>query len=274
MTAQQTLASGPHDNQIVDGFRKIDGGMEALTKGSETTTSPLADRKPAFQGEPTIQASAAQQKLVSFTGINDAAWNVRLTRAGAKVPVYLITSGKQDRDHITGAVSQRGGHVVSFYVDRTMKPGNFDFAEAQSMAKNWLADKGFGPCEPIHSNQYDGVADFIFVPQINGVPVLNRGITIKVALDNGHIVGFDATKYFEHAIHNVVATRKYDPAMLRKRLNPRLHVEMMRRVIIENWNDEYRPAVAFYVVSHGDTYCIYMDANNGRELSIEPISET
>ena len=101
--------------------------------------------------------------------------------------------------------------------------------------------------------------------------VVSQGILVKVALDNGQVVGYDATNYYYYPVHDL-PVRRFSAAALRRVVNPAFHVRMVREVIALDKSNQYQPAVAFYGTGNGETYCVYINANTGREMAIDQLT--
>ncbi len=268
----RALRNHERDNQVVDGFRKIDTAASAFVESEDTPSTLRRGKTWAMVKEKDINEEQAKQVVRKFLHLApDTSLTVTRTKSGAYRPEYIVSGTIPDGD-LTAYVSQDGGHVLSFDVKHTRGPGEFDFAEAQDKANAWLAARGFSTMELVQSSQYDSIGYFIFAPKrADGSIVISQGTAVKVALDNGDVIGFDANNYYYYPVKDVPA-RKYTEAQLRQKLNPAFEVGMARRVLVLDDHRRYQPAVAFYGTANGETFCVYMNANTGKELKIEQLT--
>lgn len=265
--ASMVLQRGKGDNQIVDNFRKLDSAVNVVSETSDSPTTLNRGRSNALLSDPQYTAKQAQAALQHFLGgAGTPTWSVTSTQGGARVPEYIVT-GSTSKGAIRAIVSKHGGHTLSFQITHTAGSGSLDFASAEPKARNWLESRGFGKVSLLTSNEYGNIGYFVYNPLYQGVPVTSQGIVVKMSLPDGVVLGYDGTNYFYHPITNL-PSRNYSVAQLTKKLNPAFLVQQAKPVIVLDDNQNYQPAVAFYGVSNNETYCVYLNAHTGHEISI------
>ncbi len=70
------------------------------------------------------------------------------------------------------------------------------------------------------SSQYDNVGVFTYVVNENGVRIYPEAIQMKIALDDGSIVGFSAKEYLASHQNEQSLRQKLTAAEARKKINP------------------------------------------------------
>ncbi|WP_026961975.1 PepSY1/2 domain-containing protein [Alicyclobacillus herbarius] len=259
------------DNQIVDGFHKMDKAAGAFAETKETPATPHRPSTNALRGEKKVTATDAKRAVAQVLGVGVGQnWHATMTDKGSKVPEFIVT-GSTKWGHLRALVSQSGGHVLSFQVDYQMGKGTYDFSDAERKAESWLKRRGFTAVELLNSYQYDRTGYYVFAPLYKGVPVMSQTISVKVALDQGGIIGYDASNYFYYPV-DAVPSRVYSANQLQKRLHPSFQVRMRRECIVKDKNGNYQPAVAFYGTENGETYRVFMNAHTGHEIDIEQLT--
>lgn len=271
LDANRALTDGKQDNQIVDGFRRIDTQASTFVESSDRPQSMHRGRTLVLQSETLATPQQARAALAGLLGVSpQPAWNVTSTGAGAYVKDYVI-DGQIGGATLHALVSQHGAHVLSFHIDRARSRTDFNFADAQDKAQTWLASQQFGKVEIQMADQFDGTGYFVLAPVRDSSVVVSQGILVKVALDNGQVVGYDATNYYYYPVRDL-PVRRYSADTLRRAVNPAFRVRMVREVIALDKSNQYQPAVAFYGTGNGETYCVYINANTGREMAIEQLT--
>ncbi|MBX5437539.1 MAG: germination protein YpeB [Alicyclobacillaceae bacterium] len=261
----------PADNQIVDSFRKMDREASNFEESDQTPTSALKGGTTALSHEDPVTARQAVSAVAEFLGVaRNQPWSVTQTKKGAYVPQYQV-SGNTPWGPLYATVTKHGGHVVSFRIEHRPGAGEFDFGDAQDRAQRWLESRGFGRVEPLSASQYDKVGYFIYAPLYDGVPVVSQPLSVRVGLDNGHVIGYDSSQYFYYPIRSL-PSRRFTVAQLRDRLSPDFRVRMEKPVVVLDGDNQYQPAVAFYGTNNDQTYCVYMNAHTGREIEIERLT--
>lgn len=119
--------------------------------------------------------------------------------------------------------------------------------------------------------QYDNIGVFTFVTEENGVKIYPDSIKIKVALDNGNIVGFAAEDYLkQHKKRDIP-----DPVISKAEAQDKIskNVKIMQdglAVILNDLNQEVL-CYEFIGTLDDDTYRIYINAETGTEEKVEKL---
>ena len=90
-------------------------------------------------------------------------------------------------------VSRRGLEYVA--QSRLVENGRLSPEEARGYAEKFLADNGFEDLVPERGGENGALASFYYVPTQEGVPRTEDGVSITIALDDGSVYAFDATRY-------------------------------------------------------------------------------
>ncbi|MCF8563719.1 germination protein YpeB [Alicyclobacillus tolerans] len=271
LAAQQALNKKKTDNQIVDGFRKIDTSASSFVESQDSPSSLQRGRTIALAGQAVVNGSTAVNNVKKFVGVpNITRVSVTSTHKGAYVKDYIVT-GDIASGSLYAVVSQNGGHVLQLGLGHQAVKGSIDLLEAQQKSQTWLQQRGFGKVSVMDANEYDHTGYFVFAPLYDNVPNLSQGIVVKVALDSGQVISYDGSNYYYYPVRNLPA-RKYTAAQLKGKLNPAMQVRMSQDVICLDENNHYQPAVAFYGTSNKETYRVFVNANTGKEMTIEQLT--
>jgi len=273
LTANQALLASKHeDNQIVDGFHTIDKAATAYVESENGPTSTLKRRTDALSNEQIVSSDTAIRVVRRALQLPSTdKLTVTQTGKGAKTPEYVVRTSETQRD-VFAIVSKHGGHLISFQEAHPVSPGNYDVTEAESAAAKWLQSHGFKSAALLYAHTMDSEALLTFAPVYQGATVSSQGIAVTVSMPNQQIVGFDANNDYYHPIGQL-PPRRFSIATLRAKLNATFKLGETKEVIVTDEQNGYQPAVAFYGVSNRETYCIYMNANTGREMYIEQLTQ-
>lgn len=271
IAVNQALKLNRADNQVIDGFRKMDGvaGAFGMLSDKPATRTPPASL-PAT--EALINSRQAVSALGEFVGVAKTnPWNVQRTGAGATIPSYTI-AGDTPLGQLHGIVTERGGHVVSFQIAHIPASGNYDLAQARGRAENWLKTRGFSQMSRSTARESNNVGYFSYTALYQGVPVVNQQVNVSVALDNRQMIGYDGSKYILSPVRNL-PSRVFTIQSLQQRLNDGLTVRSARPVIVLDKTIHYQPAAEFVGTSGGETYRVYVNAHTGHEIDIEQLTD-
>lgn len=227
-----------------------------------------------IQGE-AIDQKKAQEIAADFVGrarvgeVND----------GPETTADIETWGvyikpKDGNGTIFVSVSKKGGKVVNMISDGEIKSAKLSLEEAQDRAERFLAQKGYSSMIPTYSQKFDGTLVINFAYKQGDVIVYPDLIKVKVSLEDGSIVGFDARNYLIAHKERDIDPPKLSLEEARKLVNPNLKVKSEGLVIIPTESGGERLCYEFKGEYGGDNFIVYIDANNGKEVNILKIIDT
>lgn len=225
---------------------------------------------------PRISRADAQAKALAFARAAGPD-NLRVTsarRTSGPMPAYSFTLNTP-----TGAgrifldVSEKGGHIIQMLFDRPLGAARLDAAAATAKARDFLARQGFSNMVPTYSLREANAQTITFAARERGAIVYPDQVKVKVALDNGEIVGWDATSYLTNHHDRSLPSPRLGEAAARARVNPDLEVRRGRLCVIPT--DGGREVLAWEFASqvNGDRFLVYINALNGAEEQILKVLE-
>ncbi len=113
-------------------------------------------------------------------------------------------------------LTEKGGHPVYLLQNRDVKKQKISLNEASEKALSFLKKQGFDT-ESFHldeSAQFDNIGVFTYVPLQKNVLLYPDSIRMKVALDDGEVVGFSAKDYLTN---HKTQTSKHRKSLKKKR---------------------------------------------------------
>ena len=103
--------------------------------------------------------------------------------------------GKKEKSVAEADVSVVGGRVVWFLYNRDVGDVELDIDKAKEIGKQFLEKSGFKNMRDTYYTEQQGVATINYAYEQDGVTVYADLIKVKVALDNGEIVGLESKGY-------------------------------------------------------------------------------
>ena len=139
--------------------------------------------------------------------------------------------------------------------------------QGQEKALEYLRNKGFGSMEPNYSLQYDGIVLYNFVYKQDDVTIYPDLVKVKVALDNGEIVGFDASPYYLNHQERNFGRPEIDVDTARERVKTDFDIDSVRLSLIPKGVNEI--LCYEFKGKYGDAdFIVYINAKNGAEEQI------
>ena len=134
--------------------------------------------------------------------------------------VVKVKNGKDARLWIS--ISKKGGHVVFMNYNRQIEVENISQEKANEIGKNFLDSKGFKNMKATYFTRQSGIVTINYAYEQENVTVYSDLIKVKIALDNGEILGIETTGYlnshYERKFNEVKVTKEKAKEFLNKNL--------------------------------------------------------
>lgn len=238
---------------------------------------PFADqminRKPVGLPENEVTAEEARKIAAEFLG-NVNIINIEQFEEGehineARIPAYTfnVYVDKQRNSPIYMGVSKKGGKVVWMNNPRPVGTTKLSVKNAEERALKFLQEKGFENMEPNYYLKYDGTILFNFVNTENKVTIYPDLVKVKVALDTGEIVGFDASAYYLNHHDRKIVEPHLTEAEARSKVRQDFNIDSIRLAIIPKGKNEVL-CYEFKGKYNGSDFIVYINALDGSEEEI------
>ena len=193
----------------------------------------------------------------------------------ADIPIYDFSVSLKDKaQKYSIAISKKGGHVVQTSLDREVLKENISNQEAIEIGKNYLENKGFKNMKETYFVKQENVITVNYAYNDNGIIVYPDLIKVKMALDNGDILGIETEGYLNsHAVRKSVEPKiSIDEA--RNKINPKLKIISEGRAIIPTeWKTEIN-CYEFKGKVQDREFLVYINIETGEEEDILVILDT
>lgn len=237
---------------------------EHLTNGS----------KKAVTGD-EIDEDTAEQKVKQFIGENKIKQISRLGLSeNANIQGYNFSLQTNEEDNINISISQIGGHIISMNSDREVGAEIISQEEANEKAKNFLNEKGFPNMQETYYLKQDGIVTINYAYKQNDVVMYPDLIKVKVALDNGEVLGLETTGYLNSHCNRDTSNIKISSETAKSKLNKNLQIESEGLAVIPTeWETEIL-CYEFKGKVDDTEFLVYINAENGDEEDILVITNT
>ncbi|HDR7794729.1 TPA: germination protein YpeB [Bacillus luti] len=276
MDVEMALASNrdPADNTIIDGLKTVEKNVTSYssTNFGPTFTSAQKNKKGGFEAEgKAITEDEAAKIAKSFLNLKgNETVDVEKSGKGAKESFYSVKiKDPATNNEFYMDITGKGGYPIWVMNNREIKEQKISLNDAGSKGLAFLKDHKFKNMELYDSSQYDNIGVFTYVVNENGVRIYPEAIQIKIALDDGSIVGFSAKEYLASHQKRTIPSAKLTASEARKKINPDVKVMEERKAVVVN--DLHNEVLCYeFVGTLGkDTYQIFINANNGAEEKVK-----
>lgn len=150
----------------------------------------LVDKSSEFlKNKKEITADEAQAKAAEILGVQKSA-----LRRGEDVDSYLkLYSFSYGENDIT--ITKKGGYLCSFISEGFAERESISPASAIKRGEEYLKLLGYESMTSSYYSVYDGVCTINYAFEKDGVIFYSDLIKVKIGLDKGKLMGFDATAY-------------------------------------------------------------------------------
>ena len=238
---------------------------------SEHMTNP--ERK-GLTGE-EIDEETAKQKALEFIGAeNVKEINSNGITQNANIQSYDFSAVKNDGVNVWISISQKGGHVVFSNSTRDVTAEIISQENANEIGKKFLDSRGIYNMKPTYYLKQNGIVTINYAYEQDGVTVYSDLIKLKVALDNGEILGMETSGYLNSHEYRNFATPKVSKEKAREKINKNLEIQSEGLAMIPT---EYQSEILcweFKGVVDDRQFLVYINVENGKEEDVLVILDT
>lgn len=238
---------------------------------SEHMTNP--ERK-GLTGE-EIDEETAKQKALEFIGAeNVKEINSNGITQNANIQSYDFSAVKNDGVNVWISISQKGGHVVFSNSTRNVTAEIISQENANEIGKKFLDSRGIYNMKPTYYLKQNGIVTINYAYEQDGVTVYSDLVKLKVALDNGEILGMETSGYLNSHEYRNFATPKISKEKAREKINKNLEIQSEGLAMIPT---EYQSEILcweFKGVVDDRQFLVYINVENGKEEDVLVILDT
>lgn len=185
----------------------------------------------------------------------------------------VFKDGSED-DIATVDVTQKGGHVLWMLRNRDTGQETVDIDKAKELGKKFLEERGYKGMVDTYYLKEDGTATINYAYQQEGVTIYPDLIKVKIALDNGEIVGFESKGYLYAHTERNIPEPKITEEEARSMIGDRMEIVSSGLAIIPT---DYKTELFTYEFKgklNDRDFIVYINAETGKEEKILMIVDT
>ena len=134
---------------------------------------------------------------------------------------------------------KNGGHVVYMNTDREISAESISQEEADKLGKEFLEKNGFKNMKETYYLKQNGIVTINYAYSQNDVTIYPDLIKLKVALDNGEVLGIETTGYLNSHEERKIEKPKISKEKALEDLNRKLDITSEGLAIIPTkWQTE------------------------------------
>ena len=275
LTKKGTVAFATEVGNITqDSFKAIEDNFQRyaglIYDGAFSEHITNAEKK-GLTGE-DVTENQAKEVALNLIG-NDKPINSNGLISNGDIEVYDFYS-KQDDRTIHLAVSKKGGHIVLMNENRDVGAEVLLQEQANEKGKEFLNEHGFPNMKETYYLKQSGIVTINYAYIQDDVIMYPDLIKLKIALDNGEVIGMETTGYLNSHHERELATPKISIEKAKQTLNKNLEIMSEGLAVIPT---EWRTELLCYEFKgkvDGKEFLVYINSENGREEDILVIINT
>lgn len=222
-----------------------------------------------------VDENKAKEIAENFIGVE----NIKETSSlgyfeNATIQNYGFSIKKSNDETVNISVAKKGGHIISMNANREVKAESITQEQANEYGKSYLESKGFSNMKETYYLKQDGIVTINYAYNQDNVVIYPDLIKVKVALDNGEVLGLEATGYLNNHQKRDISNVKISKEDAKKNLNKNLEIKSEGMAVIPT---EWKTEILCYEFKgkvDDREFLVYINAENGKEEDVLVITNT
>ena len=190
------------------------------------------------------------------------------------IPAYNFSVKTEEHDNYAISISKKGCYVVYSNCNRDIGEQVCSYEDANKKGQEFLEKVGIKNMQNTYYLNESGILTINYAYNQNGVIIYPDLIKVKVALDNGEILGFESTGYLNNHTQRTIDDAIISKEQAKKTLNKNLNIKSENLAIIPT---EYKTEILCYEFKgtvDNREFIVYINAKTGQEEDILVIYNT
>ena len=197
-------------------------------------------------------------KEISSLGVNE----------NSELPSYNFSLKNQRDENITIAITKKGGHIVYFNCNRDVQEEKLSYEDANKKGLEFLNNLHINNMKETYYLNENGIITINYAYLQDNVVMYPDLIKVKIALDNGEILGIETKGYLNNHTERKISKNIISIDEAKKKLNKDLNIQSEGMAIIPT---EYKTEILCYEFKgkvDDNEFLVYINAQTGDEEDI------
>ncbi len=186
----------------------------------------------------------------------------------ANIDVYNFTIKSTNNDIVWISVSKKGGHVVSMNSNRNVEAEALSQENIDKIVESFLNEKGFPNMKKTYFSKNGGVETINYAYTQDETIMYPDLIKVKVAMDNGEILGIETTGYLNSHTTRSLPEIKITREQAIEKINPKLEIMATNLAVIPT---EFQTELMCWEIKgkvKEREFLVYINVETGKEEDI------
>ncbi len=226
-----------------------------------------------LENKKEITSTEALKKAKDFLGDKGVNLSYSGESQNNQLPSYSFSASSGDSE-ICIAITKKGGYPVYFMENEYGLEENLSIHEAVKKAREFLQSRGYTSLSESYYEKDGGVLTINFAYEQSGITCYSDLLKVKVALDDGDIIGFEAHGYIMNHHYRSFPEIKLSQDEARSKINPHLTINSENLALIPKDGQTEKLCYEFKGSHNGKNFIIYINSETGKEEKILMLIES
>ncbi len=193
-----------------------------------------------------------------------------------KIEAYIFSVQPDDNEenHSLIQVTKKGGHVIMYMNPRNIGQRKISRVDAINKGDQFLKSRKLTNMVPTYSWIEDDVLTVSYAYKQDDVIIYPDLIKLKIAMDNGQIIGYDALGFLMSHTQRDLQEPEVNEEEVKSYLDAKFQVEVVRLAVIPTSALKEIFTWEARVSYEEETYLFYYDVSTGEEVNILRVIDT
>ena len=187
---------------------------------------------------------------------------------------YDFTYQNDEGKYIFAQMTKKGGKLLTLSCPNIYNNKKIELANAEKIATDFVNRNGINDVTVVWSDIVGDDAYINLAPKISGVIIYPDLIKVKVDLDKGDVLGYEASSYYMNHTERKILPARLSESSARQMVNSSLKIKECKLALIPLEYDREVLCYEFTCNMEGSTYYVYINALNGIEENILKVVNT
>lgn len=268
------------NNISKDGFDTIESNFEqydGLIYDGAYSEHMTNNSKKGLTGD-DIDEEKAKTVVTDFVGndkIKTIDSNGLADNGNIECYTFTIILNDNEQNIMTVAISKKGGHIVFSDYNRNVEEETISEEKVDELSKKFLDSKGFKNLEKSYYTKQAGIMTINYAYKQDDVIIYPDLIKIKVALDNGDILGIETTGYLNnHETRNLDTSNIITKEKAKENVNKNIQIQSEKLAVIPT---EFKTEIFCWELKgkvNDRDFLIYVNAKTGKIEDVLVVTDT
>lgn len=277
------VSSDKGDKELVEKFGNIQ--KQIAQYPALIYDGPFSDNyqdiKPRINDEKEITEKQAEDIAKKIVG-SDRVSNIEYRKDEGKTRIeayrfYIGIKGRNEKksEKVTCEISKRGGRVLYLIDDKSIGKPSVEPIKAVDIGIEYLKKAGYKDMASTYVMNYDNSVVINYVYKQGDIIIYPDQIKLKIALDDGSIIGIESEKYLvSHVDKRDLPNTKISAEKAKEKVGKKLQINSVRLTVIPTSTNKEALCYEFSGIYNNDSFKVYIDAITGYEQRIIQIINT